>query len=429
MKGTPDLGVTMCGVRFANPFILSSSPVSNSAEMVEKAYERGWAGVCYKTLNSGRIPIVHPSPRMAGYDYEAKRLVGLQNVEQISDRPLKDNLADFLYLKKRWPDRPIIASIMGFSNDEWAYLAKAAADNGADMLELNFSCPHMTVEGSGHKVGQAFALCEKFTATVKHAVRIPVLAKMTPNITDMTEPALYSKKGGADGISAVNTFRGISSIGPDDLVPQPNVFGVGAMSGYSGAAIKPIALHFIAEMAQCAELGLPLSAMGGVETWIDGLEYMLAGATTVQVTTGVIKYGYRIVEDMIEGLTDYMAARDIARAADLVGKALPNLKTTDHFDLSRQGIASYDLSTCVGCGQCHIVCNDAGGQALEWDARKRRPGLVEEKCLGCMICSFICPVPSLISFREMPKGWARRPTAVMDTEMVSRVRLPEGGQT
>ena len=208
MKGRPDLGVTMCGVRFANPFILSSSPVSNSAEMVEKAYEHGWAGVCYKTLNSGRIPITHPSPRMAGYDYEAKRLVGLQNVEQISDRPLKDNLADFLYLKKRWPDRPIIASIMGFSNDEWAFLAKAAADNGADMLELNFSCPHMTVEGSGHKVGQAFALCEKFTATVKRAVRIPVLAKMTPNITDMTEPAIFSKKGGADGISAVNTFRG-----------------------------------------------------------------------------------------------------------------------------------------------------------------------------------------------------------------------------
>jgi len=427
MSGKPDLGVTMCGVRFPNPFILSSSPVSNSAEMVEKAYEQGWAGVCYKTLNSGRVPIVHPSPRMAGYDYEAKRLVGLQNVEQISDRPLADNLADFLYLKKRWPDRPIIASIMGFSNDEWAFLAKAAEDNGADMLELNFSCPHMTVEGSGHKVGQAFALCEKFTATVKKAVRIPVLAKMTPNITDMTEPAIFSKKGGADGISAVNTFRGISAIGLDDLVPQPNVFGVGAMSGYSGAAIKPIALHFIAEMAQCPELGLPLSAMGGVETWIDALEYLLVGATTVQVTTGVIKYGYRIVEDMIEGLADYMAARGVSRAMDLVGMALPNLKTTDHFDLARQGIAGYDLDQCVGCGQCYIVCRDAGGQALEWNEKRRRPKLTEEKCLGCMICSFICPVPSLISFKEMPKGWARKATRVMDTDMLGRVKLPEGG--
>ncbi len=169
------------------------------------------------------------------------------------------------------------------------------------MLELNFSCPHMTVEGSGHKVGQAFHLLEKFTATVKKAVKIPVLAKMTPNITDMTEPAIFAKKGGADGISAVNTFRAISGIGLDDLVPKPNVFGVGAMSGYSGSAIKPIALHFIAEMAQCEELDLPLSAMGGIETWVDALEYLLVGATTLQVTTGIIHYGYRIVEDMIEG--------------------------------------------------------------------------------------------------------------------------------
>jgi dihydropyrimidine dehydrogenase (NAD+) subunit PreA len=427
----PDLSVTFCGVKFQNPFLLSSSPVSNSAEMGEMAYEHGWAGVCYKTLNSDRIPIIHPSPRMNPYHYENKRMVGLQNVEQISDRPLKDNLADFLYLKKKYPDHPIISSIMGFSNDEWAYLAKASEDNGADMLELNFSCPHMTVEGSGHKVGQAFHLLEKFTATVKKAVKIPVLAKMTPNITDMTEPALFAKKGGADGISAVNTFRGISEIGHDDLVPKPNVFGVGAMSGYSGAAIKPIALHFIAEMAKCAELGLPLSAMGGVETWIDALEYLLVGATTIQVTTGIIKYGYRIVEDMIEGLTDYMTQRGIARAADLIGKALPHLQETDRFDLKRQGVAAYDMDRCIGCGQCYIVCRDAGGQALEWEVEKRRPKLVEDKCLSCMICSFICPVAGLITHKEMPKGWARTPTAVMDKSLERLVRLQpyprEGG--
>lgn len=423
-NGGIDLSVNFCDVRFPNPFLLSSSPVSNSAEMVEQAFEQGWGGVCYKTLNSDRIPIIHPSPRMAPYHYEAKQVVGLQNVEQISDRPLKDNLADFQYLKKKHPDRPIIASIMGFSNAEWAYLAKAAEDNGADMLELNFSCPHMTVEGSGHKVGQAFHLLEKFTATVKAAVKIPVLAKMTPNITDMTEPALFAKKGGADGISAVNTFRAISGIGLGDWVAKPNVFGVGAMSGYSGAAIKPIALHFIAEMAQCVELGLPLSGMGGVETWIDALEYLLVGATTVQVTTGIIKYGYRIVQDMIEGLTDYLVSRGIARAEDLIGKALPNLKSTDHFDLKRQGIAAYDLERCVGCGQCYIVCRDAGGQALEWDAETRRPKLVEDKCLSCMICSFICPVPELITHKEMPAGWARKHTAVRDPSLQRQVKVP-----
>jgi dihydropyrimidine dehydrogenase (NAD+) subunit PreA len=420
-----DLSIDFCGLKFANPFLLSSSPVSNSAEMVEKAFEAGWAGVAYKTLASGRWKIVHPSPRMHDYPYGAKKLMGLQNVEQISDRPLKDNLLDILYLKKKFPKHPLIASIMGFSTEDWVDVSKAAADNGADMLELNFSCPHMTIEGSGHKVGQAFALLEGFTAAVKKAVRIPVMAKMTPNITDITEPALFAKKGGADAVSAVNTFRGISAIGLEDWVPRPNVFGIGAQSGYSGPAIKPIALHFIADMAKCQELSLPLSAIGGAETWVDALEYLLAGAWTVQVTTGIIHYGYRIVEDMIEGLSDYLSARGMKRAQELIGKALPNLQETDKFDLDRQGRADYDLDRCVGCGQCFIVCRDAGGQALEWSARKRRPRLVEEKCLSCMICQFVCPVPGLISFKEMPKGWQRRPTAIMDPSLEDKLRLED----
>jgi dihydropyrimidine dehydrogenase (NAD+) subunit PreA len=418
-----DLSIDFCGLKLANPFLLSSSPVSNSAEMVEKAYEAGWSGVVYKTLATGRWKITHPSPRMHDYPYGAKKLMGLQNVEQISDRPLKDNLLDFLYLKKRFPKHPIIASVMGFSTEDWVNVAKAAADNGADMLELNFSCPHMTIEGSGHKVGQAFALLEGFTEAVKKAVKIPVMAKMTPNITDMTEPAVFAKKGGADAISAVNTFRGISAIGLEDWVPRPNVFGIGAESGYSGPAIKPIALHFIADMAKCKDLGVPLSAMGGIETWVDALEYLLVGAWTVQVTTGIIHYGYRIVEDLIEGLSDYMVARGVKRAQDLIGKALPKLQETDKFDLARQGRADYDLDVCIGCGQCFIVCRDAGGQALEWNSKKRRPKLIEDKCLSCMICQFVCPVPGLISFKEMPKGWERRPTAIMDPSLENKLRL------
>jgi dihydropyrimidine dehydrogenase (NAD+) subunit PreA len=161
-----------------------------------------------------------------------------------------------------------------------------------------------------------------------------------------------------------------------------------------------------------------------VETWIDALEYLLVGASTVQVTTGIIKYGYRIVQDLIEGLSDYMRSRGISRAEDLIGKALPNLKSTDHFDLMRQGVAAYDTEKCLGCGQCYIVCRDAGGQALDWDESARRPKMVEDKCLSCMICSFICPVPGLISYKEMPKGWTRRPTAIMDNAMRPQVRIP-----
>jgi dihydropyrimidine dehydrogenase (NAD+) subunit PreA len=281
----------------------------------------------------------------------------------------------------------------------------------------------MTIEGSGHKVGQAFQLLEGFTEAVKKVVSIPVMAKMTPNITDITEPAVFAKKGGADAISAVNTFRGISEIGRDDWIPKPNVFGVGAESGYSGPAVKPIALHFIADMAKCKDLGVPLSGIGGIETWVDVLEFLLVGATTIQVTTGIIHYGYRIVEDMAEGLRDYMASRGIVKVSDLIGKALPNLQETDHFDLERQGRAEYNYDICVGCGQCYIVCNDAGGQALEWEAEKRRPKLIEDKCLSCMICSFVCPVPDLITFKEMNKGWQRKETAIMDPSLEKELKF------
>jgi dihydropyrimidine dehydrogenase (NAD+) subunit PreA len=424
MSSSPvDLSIEFLGKTFKNPFLLSSSPVSNSGEMVARAFDMGWSGVAFKTLNSDRLPIIHPSPRMNAYHYGDKKLVGLQNVEQISDRPLKDNLLDFLYLKKHYPDHILISSVMGFSNEEWAYLAKVSEDNGADMLELNFSCPHMCIEGSGHHVGKAFDLIEKFTATVKRTVNIPVIAKMTPNITDMREAAVYAKNGGADAISAINTVSGISEIGLADLVPRPNVFGVGAISGTSGPAIKPIGLRFIAEMADCEDLRLPLSGIGGIETWIDALEYLLLGASTIQVTTGIIHYGYRIVEDMIEGLSDFMAAKQITKVADLIGIALPNLQTTNHFDLERQGVARYDLDRCVGCGQCYLVCRDAGGQALEWNAAQRRPELIEDKCLSCMVCSFICPVNGLIQFKEMPKGWQRRETPVADESVSADLTL------
>lgn len=407
MKPNTDLSVDFCGVKFKNPFLLSSSPVANSAEMIGRAFDAGWAGVAYKTIAGDKVKIVHPSPRMAGYDSGSQRLIGLQNVEQISDRSLTDNMRDIAYLKKHWPDHPIIASIMGFSGPEWVQLAKAATDAGADLLELNLSCPHMAVEGSGHKVGQNEDLVRHFTQLVRDATPIPVLVKLTPNITDMTVPAMYAKAGGADGIAAINTVRAIAGLQLDTLVPTLNVFGRGAISGYSGPAVKPIGLRFIADMAKHPELHLPLSGMGGIETWIDALEYLLLGATTIQVTTGIIHYGYGIVEDLIEGLSDYMDAHGIKRVADLVGSALPHLGDTDAFDISRQGVAQYDLDHCVGCGQCYTVCRDAGGQALAWDSATRRPQLTEDKCLSCMICSFVCPVEGLINFKEMPTGWQR----------------------
>ena len=401
---TRDLSVDFCGVRFLNPVLLSSSPVSNTGEMVGRAFDAGFAGVAFKTIATGDTKIVHPAPRMAGYDYGNKQLVGLQNVEQISDRPLAHNLADLRYLKRNWPEHRVIASIMGFSTEEWRRLAMECEEAGADLLELNFSCPHMTVEGSGMKVGQAFDLVEQFSAVVKEAVSIPVLAKMTPNVTDICEPALSAKAGGADGLAAINTVSALTGIGLDDFVPQPNVGGMSAMSGYSGPAVKPIGLRCVAQMAQHPDLGIPISGMGGIETWIDTVEYLLCGSGTVQITTGVIHYGYRIVEDILEGLGYFMEQHDFERVEQFIGKALPNVRPTEDFDLSRQGIARFDLDRCVGCGQCHIVCQDAGGQCLAWDQDNRRPQQDEDRCLACMICSFVCPVsdPALITYREVP---------------------------
>jgi dihydropyrimidine dehydrogenase (NAD+) subunit PreA len=340
---------------------------------------------------------------MSSLNYMDKQLVGLQNVEQTSDRPLRANLADMENIKKKWPDRVLIASIMGFKSDEWRELAIATVGAGVDMLELNFSCPHMAIEGAGMKVGQSFELVQRFTDIVRNVVRLPILAKLTSNVSDINEPAIYAKKGGADGIVAINSVRALTDIGLDDYVPKPNVFGKGAMSGYTGPGIKPIALRCIAELGLNKDLGLPLSGCGGIESWVDALEFILCGASTVQMTTGIIHYGYRIVEDMIEGLSDFMEAKGIDSVDDLVGKALTNIHRPDDFDVSRQGVARYDLARCIGCGQCHIVCRDAGSGCLGWDYERRLPVPCEERCYSCMVCSFVCPIndPPLITFKEV----------------------------
>ncbi len=399
----PNLSVDFCGIPFENPVMLSSSPVSNSAEMVGRAFEAGFGGIVYKSIGVASNESIHPSPRMAPYHYQSQRLLGLQNVEQLSDRPFKDNMADLRYLKKHWPGKVVISSIMGFSRDEWRELALASEDAGVDMLELNFSCPHMTVEGSGMAASQAHALVEQFTEIARKAVKIPIMAKLTPNITDINEPAMFAKRGGTDAISAVNTVAGMIDIDLTDFVPRPNVFGKGAIAGYSGPAIKPIALRCIAQLAQNSELNLPLSGIGGIETWVDVVQYMLCGATTVQITTGVIHYGYRIIEDILEGMTYYMEDQNLRSIDQIVGRAVPNIVPTDRFDLSRQGIAQYDLERCIGCGQCYIVCQDAGGQCLSWDRADRRPHIDDRTCLGCMICSFVCPIsnPPLITYKEV----------------------------
>ena len=397
-----NLVVTFCGVRCDNPFLLSSSPVSNSAEMCLRALDAGWAGVVYKTLNRDeRFRVIMPSPRLHPFHCDGARLVGLQNAEQISDRPLKDNLADLALIKKRFPDRLLVSSIMGYDDDDWALLARASEDAGADLLELNFSCPQMARKDAGHRVGQDFDAVTRFTEATRAATRLPVMAKMTPNITDMVPVALAAKRGGADAIAAINTVRVISDVDVETFTPQPAIAGRSGITGFSGPAVKPIALRFVAELATAPQLGLPISAIGGVETWIDALQFLLLGGTTVQVTTGVMKYGYRIVEDLKEGLSDFLTDHGHASLAPLIGAAARKLVDPADFDHRAQVVSTVDAARCIGCGRCHISCHDAANQAMRFDAATRKASVDEARCVGCMLCRHVCPVDGCVGVRPV----------------------------
>ncbi len=398
----PSLEIEFCGLKFPNPFCLSSSPVGNTAEMVARAFDAGWGGAVFKTVGLEEdYAIIDPTPRLNALHHGDQRFIGLQNIEMISERPYKQNLKDIAWLKQHYPDRPLIVSIMGYSDEGWAELARGAAGAGADMLELNFSCPQMAVEGAGHKIGQAYDMLERFTRVVKDAVSIPVMAKMTPNITDMLPPALAAKAGGADAISAINTLRAITEVDLDTFAPMPTIQGRGSISGYSGPAVKPIALRFVAELAQSKELGLPVSGLGGLETWRDAAMFLLMGASNLQVTTAVMRYGYRIVASLCGGLEDYLEAKGFASVTELVGRGLEFTVDPSEHHQTRHVISTVDADKCIGCGLCHIVCHDGANQAMRFDPLKRKAEVDEQRCVGCVLCGHVCPVWDCITTKEI----------------------------
>lgn len=404
---TPSLKVDFCGVEFPNPFCLSSSPVGNTYDMCARSFDLGWGGVVYKTIGLDyEVKITHPSPRLNALHSGPNKVIGLQNVEQISDRGTDENFADVARLKKDYPDRVVVSSIMGLTHaNDWVELAKRSQDSGADMIECNFSCPQMTVEGTGHKAGQDTAVVEKLTQLTKEACSIPVMAKMTPNVADMLPLAMAAKNGGADAISAINTVKAISAVDLEQLTPLPNVGGRSASSGYSGRSCKPIALRFISDMARDPSLKLPISGMGGIYTWIDAAEFLLLGATTLQVTTAILQHGYRIVEDLTEGLQDYMADHGYTSLHEMIGKAVPRVVEPSDLSHENQAVSLIDHELCVGCGQCYLTCRDGAAEAIRMNA-DRRPIVDEELCFGCLMCKHICPVDGCISYKTVPHHMA-----------------------
>ena len=384
----PDLSIDFCGIHCENPFFLSSSIVAGDYDMCARAFEAGWAGAVFKTI--GFLIPEEVSPRFGTIGKESTPFIGFKNLEQISDHETAYNLDVLRRLKKNYPDKIIVASIMGRSDEEWSKLSELVTEAGADMIECNFSCPHMSGGGLGSDVGQDPNLVKRYTELVKSATHLPVLAKMTPNIGNMEIPATAAAQGGADGIAAINTIKCILGIDTETLVSSPSVNGRCSVSGYSGKAVKPIALRFIHDLAKCGDLSeVPLSGMGGIETWHDALEFILLGCSNVQVTTAVMQYGYRIIDDLILGLKTYMSQRGIGKVSELVGTALPQLVPADMLDRSTLVYPSFNINKCIGCERCYISCSDAGHQAITMKDGKAR--LAAAKCVGCHLCMLVCP--------------------------------------
>ena len=383
------------GIPLENPFLLSSSVVASSYDMCARAFEAGWAGVCYKTICS--MDIHEASPRFSAITGEGGSIIGFKNIEQLSDHSVKENMEIFRRLKADYPSKFILASIMGQYEEEWGELARLCEENGADAVELNFSCPNMAEEGLGSDIGQIPELVERFTAAAKKACHIPVLAKLTPNVAAMSPAAEAAVRGGADGISAINTIKSVTNVNIHTYVSAPAVRGLSAVGGYSGNAVKPIALRFIAELGQNEALkGKHLSAMGGVESWKDALEFLLLGGSSVQVTTAVMQYGYRIIDDLKSGLSLYLAEKGFDSVKDLIGMGLDTLSaTTDVLERDTIVFPRVQREKCIGCGRCVISCMDGGHQALRLD-QNRKPLLNGRKCVGCHLCILVCPQHAVV---------------------------------
>ncbi|CDQ20969.1 dihydroorotate oxidase B, catalytic subunit /dihydrouracil dehydrogenase (NAD+) /dihydropyrimidine dehydrogenase (NADP+) [Halobacillus karajensis] len=414
-----DLSLNLAGIKSPNPFWLASAPPTNSGYQVQRAFEAGWGGAVWKTLGE---PILNVSSRFAAVDFNGKNVAGFNNIELITDRPLEVNLKEIYETKKKYPNHAIIASLMVEPTQEkWHEIVKKVEDVGVDGLELNFGCPHgMAERGMGAASGQVPELVEKQTMWAKEVAQTPVIVKLTPNITDITFTAEAAVNGGADAVSMINTINSLAGVDLDSWDTVPNVAGKGAHGGYCGPAVKPIALNMVAECARHPKINVPISGMGGVSSWREAVEFMLMGATGVQVCTAAMHHGFSIVEDMIEGLDNYLEDKGMDSVMDIVGKSVEKYSDWGNLDLNHQVVAKINNEVCINCNKCHIACEDTSHQCI--DMLKDAEGndilkVREEDCVGCNLCSIVCPVDGAIDMVEYANGkppmtWNERQAAI-----------------
>ncbi len=390
------------GIKSPNPFWLASVPPTNTGYQVMNAFKAGWGGAVWKTLGQ---PIVNVSSRYGALAYKNNRMMGLNNIELITDRSLEVNLQEMKEVKEKFPHHALIASMMFETKEEWHDCIKRCEDIGVDGFELNYGCPHgMCERGMGSAVGQNPDVCEKITSWVTEKATKPVIVKLTPNITDITKPALAAQRGGASAVSLINTINSVTGINLDTMEPNPSVAGLSTHGGYCGPAVKPIALNMVSELTKHPDFKLPISGIGGVETWQDAVEFFLMGASTVQVCTAVMHYGFKIVTDLIEGTNEYLDSHNMKSIADLRGIVATKLKKWEELDLNYKVIAHIDPEKCIGCQLCYIACEDGAHQSIALIPGNRIPVIKEDHCVGCNLCSLICPVENCISMVKIETG-------------------------
>lgn len=427
---SPDLSIHFAGIRAPNPFWLASGPPTNTLGQVRRAFAAGWGGAVWKTVTNA--PIQNVTSRYGALNIGRRRVVGLNNIELISDRPMQDNLREIETVKREFPDRAVVVSLMVESRREaWHEIVRRAEATGADGLELNFGCPHgMNERGMGSAVGQDAEIAKMIVGWVKEVARTPVLVKLTPNVTSIREIARAARDGGADAISLINTVNSIIGVDVETGLPRPNVAGRVSHGGYCGPAVRPIALHMVSQVATDSKIGLPISGIGGIQTWQDAVEHMLLGAGCVQLCTAVMHHGFGIIESLRAGLLAWMSEQGHARIADFVGASAGRVVPWSELDASRRVVAQIDQDTCINCGLCHVSCEDGCYQAIthehvsesawrsehpRWRASAGGPGgrlnpeavagfvdvyrINEAACVGCNMCQHVCPVAGCITMK------------------------------
>ncbi len=424
-----DLTTNFIGITSPNPFWLASAPPTDKEYNVVRAFEAGWGGVVWKTLGEDP-PIVNTCSRYGAVSYNGARVAGFSNIELITDRPLHVNLDEIRRVKRNWPDRALVVSLMVPCTEEsWKAILPPVEDTGCDGIELNFGCPHgMSERNMGSAVGQVPEYVEMVTAWCKQHSRLPVIVKLTPNITNILAPARAAKAGGADAVSLINTVQSITAVDLDAMAPEPVVDGQGTHGGYCGPAVKPIALRMVGDIARDdVTRGLPISGIGGISTWRDAAEFIAMGAGTVQVCTAAMHHGFRIAGDMIDGLSNWMDTKGYRTVTNFQGRAVPNYVHWSDLNLNFKTLARIDQALCIKCGLCHIACEDTAHQAiaaLRADGR-RRYEVIDSECVGCNLCAHVCPVEGCITMQPQR---ATKPKLVWTNHPNNPMRVPEAAE-